>query len=77
MAIEKSKALEPNAEEVQIELPVSEDTTPPNIIIEGQETAIEIVPDTGTDFNQNLAEIISEDDLGTLSSGLIDDYEDD
>jgi len=60
--------------EIEIEIDDPESVT---LGIDGLE--IEIEPDTedSDEFNQNLAEVISEDELQSIAADLIDDYEDD
>ena len=85
MAIEKSlyaapqgldslMAMDDAAPPVEIEI---EDPESVNIGIDGME--IEIAPgkESGEDFNANLAEYIDEDELESLASELIGDYDDD
>ena len=67
-------------EGTEVEVPEQmEDILPENIVIEGEEeeSMIDIVPDPLEDFNQNLAEVINESDLNTLSINLISDFEED
>tara|TARA_R110000803_G_scaffold99422_1_gene167467 strand:+ start:3677 stop:6109 length:2433 start_codon:yes stop_codon:yes gene_type:complete len=78
MAIEKSTAESFPSEEVQIELAIPEqDPALENIIIEGEEPEIEVVPDSVEDFDENLAEVITEEDLRSLCMDLNSDFDED
>tara|TARA_R110000787_G_scaffold144868_1_gene258735 strand:+ start:3855 stop:6287 length:2433 start_codon:yes stop_codon:yes gene_type:complete len=78
MAIEKSTAESFPSEEVQIELAIPEqDPALENIIIEGEEPEIEVVPDSVEDFDENLAEVIAEEDLRSLCMDLNSDFDED
>ena len=73
MAIEKSN------QETEVEIPeVAADILPDNIVIEQDEDqTIEIIPDSALDFNNNLANLIEEDDLRSLSMDLCSDFDED
>ena len=81
MAVEKTILDSMLQEEgTEVEVPEQmEEILPENIVIEGEEeeSMIDIVPDPLEDFNQNLAEVINETDLNTLSIDLVSDFEED
>ena len=78
MAIEKQMPLVSEEEELEIEIPDNSPVIPDGIEIEGLEEAVlEIVPDQGGAFYENLAEVIDERDLRNIALELIGEFEED
>ena len=53
----------------EVQVPMTEDQLPPNIMLAGEEDSIEVVAEE-YDHNANLAEVLSDSVLGSLSSEL-------
>tara|TARA_R110002051_G_scaffold2190_2_gene11303 strand:- start:3144 stop:5585 length:2442 start_codon:yes stop_codon:yes gene_type:complete len=82
MAIEKqslSLVSSPEEELLSVEIPDNSPIIPDGIEIEGmsQENMLEIVPDEGEAFYENLADIIDERDLRNIGLDLIGEFEED
>ena len=80
MAIEKqslSLVSSPEEELLSVEIPDNSPIVPDGIEIEGmpQESMLEIVPDEGESFSENLADIIDERDLRNIGLDLIGEFE--
>ena len=82
MAIEKqslSLVSNPEEEMLTVEIPDDSPMIPEGIEIEGmpEESILEIVPDEGESFYENLAEIFEERDLRNIGLDLLSDFEED
>lgn len=80
MAIEKAQPIVSDIDEALIvEIPDNSPVIPDGIEIEGMpvENMLEIVPDEGEAFYENLAEIIDDRDLRNIGLDLLSDFEDD